>query len=259
MGSLMGDIGSMLGVSNADIVKNSTSRKGNTELNMDDFLQLMIVQLTNQTIDDTMDTSEMMNQMLQMQMITALSNMNDISVQSYANSLVGKKVTIGVINGNVLEERELFVYGTGTFNGQQVVFCEDGNMYYLNQIMAVGVLPDKDGNYTIGGGSGGTEEPSDKDGVDAPYECEVNGETKTAYAGADGIIGTEDDWYAVDVDGDGEEETFVFAGEDKKFGTEDDWYYKDVGGEQKKFFVGDDGKPGTDDDVEYKGEQGADT
>ena len=260
MASLMGDIGSFLGVGSADIVQNSTSRKGNTELNMDDFLRLMIVQLTNQTMDDTMDTSEMMNQFLQMQMITALSNMNDISIQSYANSLVGKKVTIGVVNGDVLEERELFVYGTGTYNGQQVIFCEDGNMYFLSQIMAVGVLPDKDGNYTIGG-SGGTDGPGGTDGVDAPYECEVNGETRTAYAGADGIIGTEDDWYAVDTDGDGEEETFVFAGEDKKFGTEDDWYYATgEDGEVKKVFVGPDGVPGTDDDYkdpEYDGTQGA--
>ena len=256
MASLMGDIGNFLGVGGSgNIAQNSTSRKGNTELNMDDFLQLMIVQLTNQTIDDTMDTSEMMNQMLQMQMITALSNMNDISVQTYANSLVGKKVTIGVINGNVLEERELFVYGTGTYNGQQVVFCEDGNMYFLSQIMAVGVLPDENGNYSIG--SGDTSGP---DGVDAPYECEINGETRTAYAGADGIIGTEDDWYAVDTDGDGEEDTFVFAGEDKKFGTEDDWYNAaGEDGEVKKVFVGPDGIPGTVDDIVYDGSQGADT
>ena len=66
MADLLADIGSLLGTNSADIVKNSTSRKGNTELNMDDFLQLMIVQLTNQTMDDTMDTGEMMNQMVQM-------------------------------------------------------------------------------------------------------------------------------------------------------------------------------------------------
>ena len=157
MASLMGDIGSMLGTSNTgNIAKNSTSRANNTELNMDDFLQLMIVQLTNQTIDDAMDTSEMMNQMLQMQMITAMSNMNDISVQSYANSLVGKLVTVGILENNVLEERELYVMGTGTFNGQQVIFCNDGNMYYLSQIMAVGMLPNADGSY----GSGDTDDPS---------------------------------------------------------------------------------------------------
>lgn len=147
MAGIIGDISSMLGANSADMVKNSTSRKGNTELNMNDFLQLMIVQLTNQTIDDTMDTSEMMNQMLQMQMITAMANMNDISVQSYANSLVNKWVTVGVVNGNTLEERYTEVMATGTYNGQQVIFCRDGNMYYLSQIMAVGELPDEDGNF----------------------------------------------------------------------------------------------------------------
>ena len=158
----MADIGSLLGTSSADIVKNSTSRKGNTELNMDDFLQLMIVQLTNQTIDDTMDTSEMMNQMLQMQMITAMSNMTDISIQSYANSLVNQVVTVGVVNGNVLEERAIKVMGTGTYNGQQVIFGSDGNMYYLSQIMAVGLLPNEDGTY----GPQEPEDPSEGDGVE---------------------------------------------------------------------------------------------
>ena len=222
MASIIGDLSSMLGANSADIVKNSTSRKGNTELNMDDFLQLMIVQLTNQTIDDTMDTSEMMNQMLQMQMITTLANMNDISIQTYANSLVGKKVTIGVIQDNVLEERELFVYGTGSFNGQQVIFCEDGNMYYLSQIMAVGVLPDENGNYTIG--SGGTGDPSEEES----YEHEVNGEQTTIYVGKDG-----------------------------KAGTEDDWYYAVVDGETKKVFVTSGGDSGTEDDSAYDGSLGA--
>lgn len=253
MAGLMGDIGSMLGVNGSDILQHSTSRKGNTELNMNDFLQLMIVQLTNQTMDDTMDTSEMMNQFLQMQMITALSNMNDISVQSYANSLVGKKVTIGVINGDTLEERELFVYGTGMYNGQQVIFCEDGNMYYLSQIMAVGVLPDENGNYTIGG-SGGTGDPAEEEHY--TFDVDGDGEEETVYVGKDGKAGTEDDWYYAGAEG--EDKTIVFAGEDKTPGTEDDWYYATgEDGETKKVFVGPDGRPGTDDDIVYDGTQGA--
>lgn len=149
MADLLADIGSLLGtVNTGNIAQNSTSRPHNNELNMDDFLKLMIVQLTNQTIDDAMDTSEMMNQFLQTQMITTMSNMNDISIQSYANSLVGKLITVGILENNVLEERELYVMGTGTYNGQQVVFCSDGNMYFLSQIMAVGKLPNEDGSYS---------------------------------------------------------------------------------------------------------------
>ena len=161
MASILGDIGNLMGAYGTVRPEHSTSRKGNTELNMEDFLKLMIVQLTSQTIDDTMDTSEMMNQMVQMQMITAITNMTEVSVQSYANSLVGQLVTVGIVQGNTLEERVVQVMGTGTYNGQQVVFGSDGNMYFLSQIMAVGVLPDENGKYPQF--QGGTEDPSEED------------------------------------------------------------------------------------------------
>ncbi|MCM1148790.1 MAG: hypothetical protein NC319_01710 [Butyricicoccus sp.] len=139
--SFMADIGAMGAASVT--AKKSTSREGNTELKMEDFLTLMVVQLQNQTIDDTADTGEMLNQLVQMQMVTALSNMTDASVMSYASSLVGKEVTIGYLdNENKLHEEVLNVIGTGLYDGQQVIFCDDGKMYQLSQIMAVGHLPD---------------------------------------------------------------------------------------------------------------------
>ena len=224
MADLIGDLGSMLGV-NANLATQSTSRKNNTELNMEDFLQLMIVQLTSQTIDDTMDTSEMMNQMVQMQMVTALANMTDISVQSYANSLVGQDVTVGVVNGNVLEERVIRVMGTGTFSGQQVIFGSDGNMYYLSQIMAVGILPDENGKYDYIKPGGGSSD-------------------------------VEDSYIYKDDDG---KETTIFVGEDGKAGTADDWYYTEVDGKLAKAFVGEDLKPGPDDEYVFVEEQGTQT
>ena len=168
----MADIASLTKAVSTPTAEKSTSRKGNTELNMQDFLQLMVVQLQNQTIDDTMDTSEMMNQMVQMQMVTAITNMNELSVMTYASSLVGKVVTIGIVDGNSLEEREVQVIGTGLSNGQQVIFGRDGKgnveTYALNQIMAVGRLPeiqqdqgvvdkdkeDEDGEEGVEGGEG---------------------------------------------------------------------------------------------------------
>ena len=143
----MADISGLLGSNSITTPKHTTSRKNNTELDMMDFLQLMIVQLQSQTIDDAMDTSEMMNQMVQMQMISAISNMTETNITSYASSLVGKVVTIGITSGDSLEEREIVVMGTGVLNGQQVIFGNDGESYALNQIMAVGRLPNEDGSY----------------------------------------------------------------------------------------------------------------
>lgn len=187
---LPADIAGLLGTAGSTEVKNSTSRKGNTELNMEDFLSLMIVQLQNQTIDDTMDTSEMMNQMIQMQMITALTNMTDASVMSYASSLVGKEVTIGITDGTSIEERVIEVIGTGTFNGQQVIFGDDGNYYTLSQIMAVGRLPEieelpedpgEDGGDGDGGGVGDVTGP----GGDA------DGGGDSGAGGTDGVDGSQ--------------------------------------------------------------------
>lgn len=141
----MADIAGLIGGVSGLTPKNSTSRKNNTELDMQDFLQLMIVQLQSQTIDNAMDTSEMMNQLVQMQMISAITNMTETNVMSYASSLVGKVVTIGIPTEEGLEEREVLVTGTGVMNGQQVIFGKDSTgkieTYGLNQIMAVGQLP----------------------------------------------------------------------------------------------------------------------
>ena len=175
----MADIAGLMGAGSGFRPENSTSRKNNTELDMQDFLQLMIVQLQNQTIDDTMDTSEMMNQMIQMQMITAMSNMTETSVQSYASSLVGKVVTIGIVTDKGLEEREVIVTGTGVMNGQQGIFGKDskGNIetYGLNQIMAVGQLPpiekpdeDEKPGEGEGEGDGSVDGPGEGEGADKP-------------------------------------------------------------------------------------------
>ena len=193
----MADIAGLMGATSTNPVKNSTSRANNTDLSMQDFLQLMVVQLQNQTMDDTMDTSEMMNQMVQMQMITAITNMTEASVMSYASSLVGKVVTVGITDGNNLEEREILVMGTGVLNGQQVIFGSDGETYALNQIMAVGRLPDENGEYPgLTGGSGSTGETDETDGnggTTTPPVTDPDGTGNTtetpSYSGAQGVPG----------------------------------------------------------------------
>ena len=78
-----------------------------TELTMTDFYQLLAAQLKYQDADNPMDTSQMMAQMVQTQMITALTHMttaiSDLSLvntTSYAVSMVGKEVTIAEVDEN---------------------------------------------------------------------------------------------------------------------------------------------------------------
>lgn len=183
----MADISSMRaadGPSNWAI--NSTSRPNNIDLDMTDFLKLMIVQLQSQTLDDSMNTSEMMNQMVQMQMVTAITNMTETNIMTYASSLVNKEVTIGVLNGDKLEERLITVIGTGTYNGQQVIFGSDGETYALNQIMAVGKLPPPEETEEPGDTTGKPTDPvKPGEGTDKPTDPTQPGDVEKPDEGDD--------------------------------------------------------------------------
>ena len=134
-------------------------------LDFNDFLQLMVQQLQNQTIDNTADTSDMLNQMVQMSMVqmmtkvqTSLEDLTAANTMTYAASLVGKTVTVGVYDekGNV-QEVVGEVTGTGTYQNSPVIFVND-EMYPLNSIMAVGTLPKTDTGDTGSTGESGAAE-----------------------------------------------------------------------------------------------------
>lgn len=137
-------------------------------LDFTDFLQLMVQQLQNQTIDSAADTSDMLNQMVQMSVVqmmskvqTGLDNLTAASTMTYAASLVGKTVTVGVYNSEgKIEEIVGTVDGTGTYQNTPVIFI-NGEMYPLSSIMAVGELPEvpeEPGEGGDGGEGGGTGE-----------------------------------------------------------------------------------------------------
>ena len=166
MSEFIGDVGGLLSARAASSLGGvQVTKKDKGSLDMTDFLTLMVTELTNQSIDQAADTSDMLNQLVQMQMVQALVNMTDASVMSYAASLVGKEVTVGQYDseGN-LEEVVGTVIGTGTYNGNQVVFVGD-KYYFLSEILAVGRLPQEvekpDGTQPDGsqdGNGGGQEE-----------------------------------------------------------------------------------------------------
>ena len=121
-----------------------STNKDNGTLDMQDFLTLLVAGFQNQTMDSQADVGEMMNQMVQMSVVTAISNISELITQttnlSYAASLVGKDVVIAEKIGNETEPRTVSVTGTGTLNGKQVIFAGDES-FFLSDIMAVGQLP----------------------------------------------------------------------------------------------------------------------
>ncbi|MGI6255414.1 MAG: flagellar hook capping FlgD N-terminal domain-containing protein [Acutalibacter sp.] len=154
MSDYMTDISSYL-LGTSSLTSSGSGAKVNTSqdnssLDMTDFLTLMVAQFQNQSIDNTADTSDMLNQLVQMSTVQAITNITDATVMMYAGSLVGKEVTIGQYNSEgTLEELVGTVTGTGVSGGQQVIFV-NGQSYYLSQIMAVGRLPDVEQSATGG-------------------------------------------------------------------------------------------------------------
>lgn len=175
----MSDLSQVLNLtaSRAKKAQHATNDEKSNTLDMQDFLLLMVTQLQNQSIDNTTDTSDMLNQMVQVSVIEAINNItsvvNDSSTMSYAASLVGKSVVVGQMSGNQVVEKEGVVKGTGVLSGKQVIFLEDDSCYYLTDIMAVGKLPNDKANI---------KPENDKTAEDekTPGDDKDENETKTA-------------------------------------------------------------------------------
>ena len=173
--------------------------EANNTLSFEDMLLLMVTQLQNQTIDNTADTNDMMNQIIQMTVMQAITEMStkmedvtEANILAYTASLVGQTVTLPVYDakGELVGEKEGVVTGTGLYNGQRVIFVGD-ETYALNQIMAVGKLPpkkDPEGTEKPGEGEG-VEKPGEGEGVDKPGE---GGEVDKPGEGGDEAPGTDE-------------------------------------------------------------------
>ena len=138
MSSYIGDIAAMTSTQSSSSVKKSSDSFG---LDMTDFLKMMVAQFQNQDPENAADTSDMLNQMVQMSMIQAIADITDAVSLSYSASLVGKEVTVGTFDSEgKLQEVVGTVTGTGSYNGSPVIYV-DGQMYSMSSSMAVGRLP----------------------------------------------------------------------------------------------------------------------
>ena len=128
----------------SSVARHSTSTKAGKDLQMEDFLQLMVATFQNQTIDNQADISDMMNQMVQMSVVQAITNIStlitDTSNMTYAASLVGKEVTVAQDNGRTVNQVTGKVTGTGMLDGTPVIFIGDKS-YWLSDVLSIGDLP----------------------------------------------------------------------------------------------------------------------
>jgi len=135
-----------------------TSQTSEATLGMQDFIKLLVAQLTNQDMMNPMDNTEFIAQMATFSTLTAMNNMLEHSMTSYAVSLLGKEVTAATLDPitGKLERFEGVVTGVSLFEGNPKVYIGE-RAFDLQSIMTVGKLPEVDGNED-------KEEPDDGEG-----------------------------------------------------------------------------------------------
>jgi len=141
MSTTMTDLSGLANTTATSGTTSNTKKSNSTSLNMDDFLKLIVSQFQNQDPENAASTTDMMNSLVQMSVVQAISTVTDAASMLYTSSLVGKEVTVGEYDkSGKLQEIAGTVTATGTYNGEPVVFV-DGVSYKVSSIMAVGRLP----------------------------------------------------------------------------------------------------------------------
>lgn len=98
-------------ISNYFVSANNTSaNKASNELDSDQFMQILLAQLTHQNPLEPMDNAEMMTQFSQLNSLqelrgihTAMETVSTVNTTTYLTSLIGKTVKASRADGKIVE------------------------------------------------------------------------------------------------------------------------------------------------------------
>ena len=115
----------------------SSTKKAGTGMDMSDFLTLMVAQLKNQDVYNTMDNTEFVGQMAQYTMIQTLTELYEMSQATYSMGMVGKNVTIEKSDGTQV---------TGTVESAHIGGAEDkvkvnDSYYSIDDVIQINTTP----------------------------------------------------------------------------------------------------------------------
>ncbi len=135
----------------------------NASMSVSDFYKLLAAQMQYQDADNPMDTSEMMASMVQTQMIEAITQMTSMNMTTYASSMMGKNVTVALMDKNGMYTGDKTGTVTGIVLGDNPLLFIGKDAYYLSQVVAIGDIPEEEETQKPDGGNGDndTQKPVD--------------------------------------------------------------------------------------------------
>lgn len=119
-------------------------QNGSESLGMQDFLNLLVAQMTNQDAMNPMENTEFISQMAQFSSLQAMSDLTKISVQGQVASLIGKNVVVAEYNSKgELEVQEGIVQKVTLHSGEARLYVNDMEFDYSN-VMEIKTVEQKE-------------------------------------------------------------------------------------------------------------------
>lgn len=129
-------------INNSNSMSNLKVQKEKESLDMQDFLNLLVAQMTNQDAMNPMDNTEFIAQMAQFSSLQAMSDLTEISMQGQATSLIGKNVVVARYdNKGELEVQEGTVQRVTIHGGKTKLYVNDIEYDYSN-VMEIKQAPE---------------------------------------------------------------------------------------------------------------------
>ncbi len=108
-----------------------------TSLGINDFMNLLVAQLSNQDVMNPSDNTEFITQMAQFTSLQAMQTMADLGQAQYAASLAGKKVIVAAYDNNGKYTQDTGIIERVKFVDGQSVLTVNGVDYKLSSVMEV--------------------------------------------------------------------------------------------------------------------------
>ena len=129
---------------NPNRLSSSSAIKGKSadDLSMDDFMTLLVAQMTNQDILNPTDSTEFVAQLAQFASLKGIQTIQEYQLSQYAASYIGKEVTIAYPNESTGELEIITgrVESVTYYNGQPKVIV-NGTSYDLHMVMEINTEP----------------------------------------------------------------------------------------------------------------------
>ncbi|MGD9568628.1 MAG: flagellar hook assembly protein FlgD [Sedimentibacter sp.] len=120
-------------VNNSNSINDIKAKSDKEALDMQDFLNLLVAEMTNQDAMNPMDNTEFIAQMAQFSSLQAMNDLTEMSMQGQATSLIGKNVVVAKYNAQgQLEVQEGLVQRVTIHSGETKLYVNDLEYDYSN-------------------------------------------------------------------------------------------------------------------------------